>query len=370
MVIDKVELLKVRLTFKSPFEISSGRMADRDTIIVRATTRDGIVGYGEAPPFTSPIYSSEFTDGAILFLKQHVVPAVLNRKINGIDDLYDCYRHLKGNNMAKCGLESAFWHILAQEEGKPLSALWGGTRKEIPVGVSLGLEDSVEEILAKVTHWVEVEKTMRVKIKIKPGMDIEPTRAIREKYPDIMLMLDANSAYTLDDMDLFKELDRYNLLMIEQPLAHDDIIDHATLQEAIETPICLDESILSPADARKAIQLGACRIINIKPPRVGGFWQAKLIAELAGEHGIPVWSGGMLESGWARSMQIQIASLPNYSLPSDICKTERYFEDDIIDPYIQVKPNSHIDVPQKTGTGFRIDEYRLARLTVESHVCG
>jgi len=366
MIIEKVILKKIRLTFRKPFEISSGRMADRDTILVYAYTKDGILGVGEAPTLSWPIYSSDFTDAALLVLKQFLVPAILGKELHTIEDFYQCHKNYKGHNMSRTGIEAAFWHIRSQEENKSLGELWGGTRKEIPVGVSLGLESSAEKILEKASHWVEEEKSMRIKIKVKPGMDIEPVRLIKEKYPDVSLMLDANSAYTLKDIDVFKELDQYNLLMIEQPLAEDDIIDHAALQKKIKTPICLDESIHSLEDTRKAIEMDACKIINIKPPRVGGFWRSKQIAEYCEKHDIAVWCGGMMESGWGRSFNIQISSLANYQLPADICKTTRYFTDDIIDPFIEVKENSHIHVPQDPGNShFKLREKVIDKLTVD-----
>ncbi|MBI4034930.1 MAG: o-succinylbenzoate synthase [Candidatus Chisholmbacteria bacterium] len=368
MIIRKITLHKISLKLKDPFETSFGRFATRETVIVKAETKNGLVGYGEAPTLSLPFYNEEYTDGAFELLKHVIAPNVVKKNLQSIDDLYKTYSWIKLHQIAKTGVESAYWHLKGLESKKPLWKLWGGTRTEIPVGISLGLESTVAKIMANVTRWVEVEKIMRVKIKIKPGMDYQIAKAVRKKYPHIMLMLDANSAYTLKDLPLFKKLDQFNLLMIEQPLGHDDIIDHSALQKHLKTPVCLDESITSLEKARQAIQIKAGKIINIKPPRVGGYWQAKLIAEYCQKHHIPVWCGGMMDSGWGRTLQLHISSLKNFSLPNDNAGTKRYFVDDIVTKPLVVKTNSHIDVPNSPGTGFAIDERSLGQHTLKKAV--
>ena len=345
MIFEKFEIHHLKLRLKKPFETSFARFQNKDTVFVKAFTKEGLVGLGESPALPFPFYSYECTDTTILILEKFILPQLIEKEINEIEELEKSYSHIKGHNMAKTGVEAAFWHLKSQEANKPLWQLWGGVRKEIEAGISLGLEKDVETLVTKVEKALE-KGYQRIKIKIKPGMDIKIAEAVRKKFPKIKLMFDANSAYTLKDVKIFKELDEYNLLMIEQPLAHDDFIDHVKLQKELKTPICLDESIHTFDDARKAIEIGACKIINIKPARVGGYWQAKKIAELCEKQAIPVWCGGMLETGWGKMFNIHISSLNNFKLAGDTSGTDQYFEEDIINPDIIVKSNSMIDVPQ------------------------
>jgi len=265
--------------------------------------------------------------------------------------------------MAKGSVEAAIWDLEARLAGKPLWQHIGGTRSEIFSGVSIGLQESTDVLLTKVATEIE-RGYRRIKIKIKPGQDVELVKAVRSKFPDVPLMVDANSAYSLDDIGTLKELDGYGLMMIEQPLAPGDIVDHARLQAQLSTPVCLDESILTASDARHAAELGSCRIINIKLGRVGGHLEARLIAEAAAAHGMPVWCGGMLESGVGRAHNIAMSTLAGFTLPGDISASERYWEEDVIDPPVTVSSSGSIQAPSGEGIGFHVDERRLEALTV------
>lgn len=362
MKFTKFEIYHLQLRLKKPFETSFARFQDKDTVFVKAYTKDGLVGLGEAPALPFPFYNYECTDTVISMLSRFILPPLLNEEINSIDELEKSYSLVRGHNMAKTGIEAAFWHIKAQEEQKPLWQLWGGVRKEIEAGISLGVEQDVSGVLTKVEKALEAGYK-RIKIKIKPGMDIKVAKAVREKFGDISLMLDANSAYTLADTDTLKKLDEYKLLMLEQPLGHDDIIDHADLQKELQTPVCLDESIHSLEDAQKAIRIGATKIINIKPPRVGGFWQSKLMAEYCESKNIPVWCGGMIETGWGKAFNVHISTLNNFSLAGDTSGTAQYFEEDVIEPDLIVDKNSMIQVPTTPGVGFEIKEKTFKKLT-------
>ena len=364
MIFTKFEILHLKPKLKKDFETSFGRFDHNETLLVKSFTKEGLVGFGEAPAMQVPFYNYESSKIATLVLKEYILPQLLNKEINSVDELIKTYSPIRGHNMAKTGIEAAFWHIKSQEENKPLWALWGGVRKEVEAGISLGLEKSVEEILIKVEK-VLAKGFKRIKIKIKPGMDVKVARSVREKFGNISLMLDANSAYQLRDLPIFKELDQFNLLKIEQPLSYDDIIDHAKLQREIKTPICLDESIHSLDDARKAIESGACKIINIKPPRVGGFWQSKLMAELCEKNNIPVWCGGLLETGWGKAFNVHISSLNNFKLAGDTSGSDAYYTEDIIEPLMVVRANSQIDVPQE-GVGFQINQDALKRITINT----
>lgn len=362
MIFKKFEIHHLRPVLKKPFETSFGRFQEKDTVLVKAFTSNGLIGIGESPALPFPYYSYECTDTVITVLTKFILPPLIGKEINTIDELEQSYGKIKGHYMAKTGLEAAFWHLKAQEKNKPLWQLWGGVRQEVEVGISIGLEETPDRVLAKVEKALE-KGYRRIKIKIKPGMDIQIAEAVRKKYPQISLMFDANSAYSLTNISLFKELDHYNLLMIEQPLAHDDIIDHAKLQKQIKTAICLDESILTIEDARKAIELGACKIINIKPPRVGGFYRAKKIAEFCESQGVPVWCGGMLETGWGKIFNLHLSTLQNFSLPGDNSGTGEYYQEDIVEPEIKLNPNSLIEIPQD-GIGYRINHNLFKKLTV------
>ncbi|HZC01572.1 MAG TPA: o-succinylbenzoate synthase, partial [Gammaproteobacteria bacterium] len=295
--------------------------------------------------------------------QEFIVPAILHQEFSTIANLVAAYSKVRRHNFAKSGIETAFWHLLSQAEGKPLAQLLGGTRTAIESGVSIGIEPDTKYLLKRIEGFL-AQSYRRIKLKIGPGQDVEVLRQVRQAFPTIPLMADANSAYTLADLEHLKQLEAFNLLMIEQPLSHDDIIDHATLQRALSTPICLDESIHSAEDARKALDLGSCRIINIKPGRVGGLLEACKIHDLCQARGIPVWCGGMHEYGIGRAHNIALSALPNFSIPGDISASDKYYAEDLIDPPVTVE-HGKIDVPQALGLGYTPNEERIARFTVE-----
>lgn len=365
MRITRVDLIHLRLRLKRPFEMSFARLLDKDTVLLRAYADTGLIGYGEAPALPVPYYNEECTDTVLLMLERFILPAVLGKELSSIGSLEACYAPIRGHHMARTGIEAAYWHLRSQEEGVPLWQLWGGVRPAIEVGISIGSEDAIRQTIAKVAQALEAGYR-RIKVKIAPGRDVEVAEMIRAAFGPIALMLDANSAYTLADAPHLQQLDAFDLLMLEQPLAHDDIVDHAALQSMLSTPICLDESIHTCAVARKAIELGAARIINVKPPRVGGFWQAKLLAEECEARKVPVWCGGMLETGVGKAFNIHLSSLHNFSLPGDTSGTDQYFEEDILCEPIVVGPGSMIEVPVAPALGYTVDERAVRNLTIAS----
>jgi O-succinylbenzoate synthase len=278
-------------------------------------------------------------------------------------DVYNLMSSVRGHRMAKAAIETACWDLEAKREGLPLWKHLGGVNEEIPCGVSIGIQDSPDSLLEKIENEL-ADGYQRIKVKIKPGWDLDIVRRVRERFPEILLMGDANSAYTLSDVKLFKDLDQFKLMMIEQPLRHDDMFDHAELQKQIETPVCLDESVRTFEDAKHAIELGACRIINVKLGRVGGHSRAKRVAQVCREGGIPVWCGGMLESGIGRAHNIAMATLPGFTLPGDVSASARYWEEDIIAPAVTVSARGTIAAPDKAGIGFEVNRARIERLTV------
>jgi O-succinylbenzoate synthase len=313
-----------------PFQTSSSRKAHLDHILVRVRL-DGVVGWGECASPSDPYYCPETTETCWHILKDFLAPAVLNQEWAGIEELVALYRLVKGNRFARAGLEMACWDATARLAGEPLHACLGGTRGEIFSGVSLGIESRIEVLFEQIDRYLE-EGYRRIKLKIAPGWDVDVVRQVRGGYPDILLQVDANSAYTLDDLPTLQALDEFDLLLIEQPLAHDDIIDHARLQAAIRTPVCLDESIHSADDARKAIELGACRAINIKVSRVGGLLEARRVHDVCHTRGVPVWCGGMHEFGIGRAANVAIASLPGFTLPGDVSGSDKYYAEDVVEP--------------------------------------
>jgi len=298
MHITKAEVYKIYLPLKEPFRISVTSMTHREIVLIKLFDKNGLIGVGESANFDFPFYEPDFNDGTIHLLKTYLIPAILNKRIDTIEELEAVYALMRGNNFTKTVIESAFWHLKSQETGKPLRKLWGGTKTKIPAAISIGLGVDLKDTIQRVLRYIKTYSPERAKVKIKPGIDVKLIAAIRNSHPDLPLFVDANSSYTLKDTPIFKELDEMDLLMIEQPLAYNDIVDHSILQKQIKTPICLDESISNYHIAEQAIKIGACKIINIKPQRVGGYWQAKLVSELAAQNNIPVWCGGMIESGW------------------------------------------------------------------------
>ena len=345
------------------FETSFGRTYERRIILVRVVDADGFEGWGECTAGETPSYSEEWTESCWQVLEKILAPMVLNKEIETAADVWELMKNVRGNRMAKAAIETAVWDLEAKKLNVPLWKHLGGTNREISCGVSIGIQDSVEQLFEKIQTELDAGY-QRIKIKIKPNWDYQIIRKVREKFGDILLMGDANSAYSLGDIELFKKLDECNLMMFEQPLAHDDMLDHAKLQREIKTPICLDESVKSPEDARKAIELKACQIINVKLGRVGGHAQAKLVEKVARENKIPIWCGGMLETGIGRAHNIAMSTLAGFTLPGDVSASGRYWREDIIEPEVEITENGTIIAPEKAGIGFEIKRNRIENLTV------
>lgn len=365
MIISSIELREIRLPLIHFFETSFGRTTERRIILVRVLDRDGAEGWGECTAGEGPFYCEEWTETAWAALKEFLAPMVVGHEVEKAASVGKLMKAVRGNRMAKAAIETACWDLEAKRAGVPLWRHLGGTQPEIPCGVSIGIQDSPEALLEKIDKEVTAGY-QRIKIKIKPGWDLDIVPRVRERFPAINLMADANSAYTLADISLFKALDEFRLMMIEQPLAHDDMFDHAALQKQIRTAVCLDESVKTPDDARHAIDLGACRIINVKLGRVGGHAQAKQVEAIAREQNIPVWCGGMLESGIGRAHNIAMATLPGFTLPGDVSAGSRYWHEDIIEPVVTVTEHGTIIAPDKPGIGFEVNIARVERLTVRS----
>jgi len=362
MKVKRIEIREIRLPLVHFFETSFGRTTERRIVLV-SVEADGVVGWGEVTAGEEPFYSHETPETAWHILRDFLVPWTRGREWRAASEVASRYRPIRGHNMAKAALENALWDIEAQQNGVPLAKLIGGTLDEIPCGVSIGIQNSVEELLEKIGRELAAGY-QRIKVKIKPGWDTDVLAKIRGRFPSIALMADANSAYTLDDLAHLKSFDRFKLMMIEQPLGWEDIVDHARLQREIETPICLDESIHSADDARKAIELGACRIINVKLGRVGGFTAARQVHDVCRARHVPVWCGGMLESGIGRAHNIAMSTLAGFTLPGDVSASRRYWTEDIIDPEVIVSPQGTIRVPQTPGLGFTPNLERIERVTV------
>ena len=350
--IRNVKLHHITQTLKVPFTSSIGHVTDRDSILVEVIDQDGQNGWGEVVAFTTPWYTEETISTCYHLLKDILIPLTMNIIIEHPEELQKIFSKVKRNQMAKASLEGAIWDLYARKQGVPLAEELGGEQKKIECGVVVGIS-SVPNMIEQISRYVE-EGYKRFKIKISPKQDLELIEQIRKVFPDLPLMADANSSYTLADMDRLKELDHYQLMMIEQPLAADDIVDHAKLQEKLSTPICLDESIVTSEDARKAIELGSCRIINIKPGRVGGLFESKKIHDLCQVNEIPVWCGGMLETGVSRAHNIALASLPNFTIPGDISSSTRYWDEDIVIPEIKTM-NGTITVSSEPGIGYEVN---------------
>lgn len=366
MQIKEVIIREVELDMKFTFTTSFGTIDHKQFLLVEVKDELGNSGWGESGAFHAPWYNEETLKTNWIMLEEHFIPALLHETIEHPDEVTEKLSHFRMNYIAKGAIECAIWDLYARRKGIPLYKALGGTNTQIDVGISIGIQDSTEDLLNLIQTYVD-EGYKRMKVKIKPGKDIDMIRAIRERFPDVPLMADANSAYTLDDIDVLKQLDQFNLLMIEQPLAYDDIIDHATLQKQIKTPICLDESILSYEDTRKAIELGSCKIINIKIGRVGGLTESKRIHDLCKEHGIELWCGGMLEAGIGRAHNLAITSLTNFTLPGDTAGSSRYWYKDIIEPEV-VAENGVIQIPDRPGIGYEPNVEMIEQLTVKKKV--
>jgi O-succinylbenzoate synthase len=360
--IERLELRLVKLPLVHFFETSFGRIDEKHFILARIDD-DGATGYGECVAEQDPYYSSETNDTAWHIISDFIAPRVLGVEFAHPRDLFPALKAIRGHHMAKAAVEMAAWDLFAKQRGEPLSRVLGGTRDRIASGVSIGIQPSLDDLAAKVERELAAGYR-RIKIKIKPGWDLAPVEMIRRRFGAIPLMVDANAAYTVADAEHLARLDAFDLMMIEQPLDYDDIDDHAVLQRRLKTPICLDESIKTVGIAREAIAAGACRIINIKPGRVGGFSESIRLHDLCASHGIPVWHGGMLESGIGRAANVHLSTLTNFSLPGDIAASKRYFDPDLIDPPIEVAADGTVAVPTHPGIGVSICDDRVEAATL------
>lgn len=375
MGIDRIELRLIKMPLTAPFETSFGVELVEEHIIVRVDG-DGITGWGECVASEGPWYSYETNQTAWHVLRDFLIPQLFKGELSAPQELPAMASRVRGHNMAKAGLEAALWDWFGKKENKSLAQLFNAAQKtdptcqlpeKITVGVSVGLQSSPSALVDKVRGYLQDGYT-RIKIKIKPGHDIELVRALRAEFPKIRLQVDANSAYTLADADIFRAVDDADLLLIEQPLSNDDIFQHIKLQRELKTAICLDESIHSVDDADAALELGACRIINIKPGRVGGYTEAIKIHDLAAKHNAPVWCGGMLESGIGRAGNVAIASLPNFTLPGDLSASRRYYHQDIVEPEFEVDAEGKMKVPTGAGIGVEVSQKNLDAVTESSQV--
>ncbi len=362
MKINRIELTQARLPLNEPFEISSGVIFEKDCIIVKLFTEES-VGIGESSPMPAPFYSSETPETCIHILKDFIIPQLLNRNIDKIEDADAIFSNIRGNNFAKAGVETALWDLLSKHTNKPLFEFIGGKNREIPWKISIGIKPSIDELLASIENFLEYG-CKGIKIKIKKGWDIEPIKKIREKFGNIDLTVDANSNYTIEDAKIFEEMDNYKLTQIEQPLHYMDLYDHYVLQKRIKTPICLDESIDSVTNCKNALDIGSCRIINIKIQRVGGIKNAVAIHDMCRAKGIPVWIGQMPESGVGSFAGLALCSLDNVLYASDIAPSDAYFKEDIIDSVMQMDRKGNLCLPAGSGIGCNLDEKQIDRLKV------
>lgn len=365
--IDRVILREIHLQLREPFETSFGRTQKRRIVLVEVQG-EGVSGWGEVTAGEAPLFNEEWTDSAWMLLREFLAPAFIRAKLEHPEKVFQHTAKIRGHHMTRGALEAAVWDLTARAHQMPLwKMIGGGARMEIPSGVSIGLQESIERLLEKIEQEIS-RGYQRIKVKIKPGCDVQLIEKIRKRFPHIKLMADANAAYSLADTDRLKQLDQFNLMMIEQPLAYDDLLDHARLARQLQTPICLDESIRHERHAEQAISQGACQVINIKLGRVGGFGAARRVHDIAMQHRVPVWCGGMLESGIGRAHNIALATLPNFVLPGDVSASERYWEEDIIDPPVTVTPRGTIPVSQKPGLGYDLKLDLIEKLTVRKEV--
>jgi O-succinylbenzoate synthase len=368
MKIESIEIRELKLDLIHPFETSFARVHDQNFLILKVWV-DGIAGWSECVTDRAPDYSYETVRTAWHAIEDFIAPTVFSREYAHPNEILPSLAHIRGHNMAKAAVEMGVWEAYARQRKEPLSKVLGGVRSEISSGVSLGIQENVNQLIDKIEQELAAGYK-RIKMKIKPGWDKDIVGQVRKRFPDTPLMVDANSAYTLEDLPLFKELDAFDLMMIEQPLAYDDMWDHSKLQQEIRTPVCLDESIKSPADARKAFEMSACRIINIKAGRVGGLASAKEIQSIAASRKAPVWCGGMLESGIGRAHNVHLSTLPQFILPGDVSDSKRYFKEDIIEPRVEVRSDGTIAVPTEPGIGYSVCEDRIQKHTLRSMTLG
>lgn len=366
MQIEQIVIRKIQLPLKQSFKNSKTIINTKTFHIIEVIDDAGQIGYGETVAFDSPWYTEETIDTVFTILDKHLIPLVKQHSISHPNDIDSLFSTIKRNHMAKAGLEEAIWDLYAKQQNKSLSTLFGGNQTKIVAGASLGIENSIQALLDKINQAIK-SGFKRIKVKIKPGWDLNVLQTIREYYPHLPLMVDANGAYSLRDMHIFKQMDSLDLLMIEQPFEEADFLNHALLQKEIKTPICLDESIQSIHDAQLAVSLNSCQIINVKIGRVGGWKAAKEIHDLCQKADIPVWCGGMFESGIGRAHSIALASLANFSLPCDMQSSRHYWKKDLIQPEIEVI-DGEISVPDQPGIGFKINRLVLEEHTIEKNV--
>jgi len=359
--VEAITLREIRMPLVHFFETSFGRTYSRRILLVTVHC-DGGDGWAESVAGEDPYYSSEWTESAWSTIKQYLAPAVLGHALNSASESVPMMAKVRGHRMAKAAVENALWDAEAKQRKQPLWKLLGGTRQEIQCGVSIGIQDSIEQLIDKVQLELAAGYR-RIKLKVKPGWDLKILERVRSRWPNILLSCDANSAYTLDDIDHLRKFDQFNLLMIEQPLWNDDIYYHARLQRELRTSICLDESIRHARDCAAAVETGACRIVNIKVGRVGGFSEARKIHDLCQANKLPVWCGGMLESGIGRAHNVALSTLENFKLPGDVSASRRYWKEDIIEPEVEVTRQGTITVSDEPGTGYRIREDLIEKLT-------
>lgn len=364
--LQSVRIYHVKMPMKFTFTTSFGSLNDKEFLLIEATDEDGTVGYGECVAFVAPWYTEETVKTCWHMLEDFLIPMLIGKTLHHPDEVSELFSRIRMNNMAKSAIEGAMWDIYCQQTKQSLSQALGGTRAVIDVGIAIGLQPTKQALLAAVGDALAKGYT-RIKVKIKPGADVEVIRTIREVYPNIPLMADANAAYTVDDIALLQQLDRYNLLMIEQPLAYDDLVEHATLQRALSTPICLDESIHSLADVKRAISLGSCKIINVKIGRVGGITEARKIHDYCLQQNIAIWCGGMLEAGIGRAHNVALTSLPQFVIPGDTSGSSHYWYEDIITPAVEMH-NGKIQVPTDVGIGYKLNDKVLEKYTVSTRI--
>lgn len=367
MKITHIVARHVRMPFKQAFSTSRWTLTHKDAIVIEATSADGLTGWGECVALAYPDYCYESTAINALVIRDYLVPLILGRDFADAQGFCEAMAAVAGHRMAKAGLESAFWDLSARARGLSLAQMIGGVRERVDVGVSVSVHETPQALMRTVEGYLQ-EGYQRVKLKIKPGKDVAEAALIRRTHPDLLLQVDGNAAYTLDHVEHLAGLDDLGLLLIEQPLGNEDIIDHAQLQQRLRTPVCLDESILSVDDARKALSIQACRIINIKPGRVGGIRESIRIHDLCRAQDIPVWMGGMFETGIGRALNVAVASLPGFVLPGDISASSKYFEEDIVETPFVLNGDSTLTVPSGPGLGIEVNREILARYTVASEV--
>ncbi len=363
MKIESVTLREIHIPLVHFFETSFGRVYSRRILLV-SIQADGVRGWGECVAGEDPFYSSEWIETAWPTIKHYLAPALFGRDVGSGRDCPALFAKVRGHRMAKAALENVIWDIEARQKQQPLWKLLGGSRREIACGVSIGIQDSPEQLMEKIETELAAGYR-RIKIKVKPGWDLNVLEKIRSRWAGIVMSVDANCAYTLDQTEHLRKFDAFNLLMIEQPLWNDEIYLHARLQKAIRTAICLDESIRNARDADFALETGACRIINIKVGRVGGFSEAKKVHDVARQHNVPVWCGGMLESGIGRAHNIALSTLENFRLPGDVSASKRYWKEDVVEPEVEVRSDGMIPISDEPGTGYKVREDLIQKLTVK-----